>query len=134
MSGVFLIFNFGGGEIMIILLFVVMFFGSKRIPEIARTLGKGIREVRNATNEIKREIRDQADDAAGSASNLTKGFYDPAKEVKNLAGTVRRGFHDIINEEDPVPVKEEDAVTEETKPEGQPKVESTSGTNDQASK
>jgi len=98
MQNPYLIFDFGGGEIMIILLFIIMFFGSKRIPEIARTLGKGIKEVRNATNEIKREIRDQSIDAESSASNMTKGFYDPAKEIKDVAGSVKRGFNDLVEE------------------------------------
>ena len=50
----------GGPEIIIILLFIIMFFGSKKIPEIARGIGKGIREVKDASNEIKKEIRDSA--------------------------------------------------------------------------
>ena len=52
----------GGPEVIIILLFGVMFFGSKKIPELARTLGKTIREVKDASNEIKKEIRDSASD------------------------------------------------------------------------
>ena len=52
----------GGPEIIIILLFVVMFFGSKKIPELARTFGKTIREVKVASNEIKKEIRESAND------------------------------------------------------------------------
>ena len=51
-----------GPEIIIVLLFVVMFFGSKKIPEIARALGKTIREVKDASNEIKKEIRDSSSD------------------------------------------------------------------------
>jgi sec-independent protein translocase protein TatA len=50
----------GGPEIIIILLFIVIFFGSSKIPDLARTLGKTIREVKDASNEIKREIRDSA--------------------------------------------------------------------------
>lgn len=55
MGAVFL-FSIGGSEVFFILLVVVMLFGSKRIPEIARGLGKGIREVRNAANDVKHEI------------------------------------------------------------------------------
>tara|TARA_B100000768_G_C10933828_1_gene230793 strand:- start:198 stop:401 length:204 start_codon:yes stop_codon:yes gene_type:complete len=51
----------GGSETIIILLFVVIFFGSKKIPELARTFGKTIREVKDASNEIKKEIRDSAE-------------------------------------------------------------------------
>ena len=50
----------GGPEIIVILLFVVMFFGSKKIPELAKGLGKAMREVKDASNEIKKEIRDSA--------------------------------------------------------------------------
>ena len=50
----------GGPEIIIILLFIVIFFGSSKIPDLARTLGKTIREVTDASNEIKKEIRDSA--------------------------------------------------------------------------
>ena len=50
----------GGPEIILILLFIVIFFGSSKIPDLARTLGKTIREVKDASNEIKKEIRDSA--------------------------------------------------------------------------
>jgi len=52
----------GGPEIIIIVLFIVIFFGSSKIPELARTLGKTMREVKDASNEIKREIRDSANE------------------------------------------------------------------------
>ena len=55
-----LFFNLGGGEIFIILLVILLFFGSKRIPELARGLGKGIREFKDATGNIQREIQDSA--------------------------------------------------------------------------
>ena len=50
----------GGPEIVIIMLMIVMLFGSKKIPEIARGLGKGMRELKDASNDIKREIRSSA--------------------------------------------------------------------------
>jgi len=50
----------GGPEIIVVLLFIVMFFGSKKIPELAKGLGKAMREVKGASNEIKKEIRDSA--------------------------------------------------------------------------
>ena len=46
-----------GAEIIIVLLFIVMFFGAKKIPQIARGLGRAIREIRDASNDIKHEIR-----------------------------------------------------------------------------
>lgn len=46
----------GGWEWIVIALVVVIFFGAKKIPEIARGMGKGIREFKDATKEIKKEI------------------------------------------------------------------------------
>ena len=50
----------GGPEILVVLLFIVMFFGSKKIPELAKGLGKAMREVKDASNDIKKEIRDSS--------------------------------------------------------------------------
>jgi sec-independent protein translocase protein TatA len=55
-----LAFGFPGGwEWIVIVLFVVIFFGAKKIPEIARGMGKGIREFKDATKEIKKEIEEE---------------------------------------------------------------------------
>ena len=48
----------GGPEVILIVLVVIIFFGAKKIPELARGLGKGIREFKDATKEIKDEIDD----------------------------------------------------------------------------
>ena len=57
-SSVLLFFNFGGGEIIVVLLVVLLFFGSKKIPELARGLGRGMREFKDATSGVQREIED----------------------------------------------------------------------------
>lgn len=46
----------GGWEWVFIVLLVLVFFGAKKIPELARGLGKGIREFKDATREIKKDI------------------------------------------------------------------------------
>lgn len=48
----------GGQEVMLILLVILIFFGAKKIPELARGLGKGIREFKDATKEIKDDIEE----------------------------------------------------------------------------
>ena len=50
----------GWGELLIIMLFILIFFGAKKIPEIAKGMGKGIREFKDATKEIKNEIDEGA--------------------------------------------------------------------------
>jgi len=46
----------GGMEIVLILLIVVIFFGAKKIPELAKGLGQGIKEFKKASSDIKQEI------------------------------------------------------------------------------
>ena len=49
-----------GQEIFIIMIVVLLLFGANKIPEIAKGLGKGMREFRKATDDIKKEINDQS--------------------------------------------------------------------------
>ena len=48
----------GGTEIIVIVFVVLLLFGSKKIPEVARAVGKGYREFQRATEDIKRELSD----------------------------------------------------------------------------
>lgn len=56
--------NMGAGEIILIFSVILIFFGAKRIPELARGLGKGIREFKDASAGIKREIEDASNTPA----------------------------------------------------------------------
>jgi TatA/E family protein of Tat protein translocase len=55
-------FNIGGSELFFIMFMVLMLFGSKKIPEIARGLGKGLREMKDAASGIEREITKEMND------------------------------------------------------------------------
>ncbi|MFZ1947984.1 MAG: twin-arginine translocase TatA/TatE family subunit [bacterium] len=46
----------GGSEVLLVVLLVLVLFGSKRMPELARGLGRAMREVRQAASRIRREI------------------------------------------------------------------------------
>lgn len=86
----------GGSEIIFILLVVVMLFGADKIPEIARGLGKGMRQLRDATNEVKREINQTAykkeiDQSLSSISKDMKAEVDKLKEnIEEYTGPVKR--------------------------------------------
>ncbi|MCF8239518.1 MAG: twin-arginine translocase TatA/TatE family subunit [Saprospiraceae bacterium] len=56
-------FNLGGSEIIVILFVILLLFGGKKIPELMRGLGKGIREFNTARNSIESEIREGMRDA-----------------------------------------------------------------------
>ena len=60
----------GGPEILIILVVIVIFFGSKKIPDLARGFGKTMREVKDASNEIKKEILDSSKKVKDDFDNI----------------------------------------------------------------
>ena len=76
-----------GGEIVLVMLLALLFFGSKAIPDIAKTLGKGMREFKKATNEIKREINDHT-------SDIKKDLDDVSSTVKKETGEIKKGITD----------------------------------------
>jgi sec-independent protein translocase protein TatA len=53
-----LIFGLGGQELLVIGLIILVFFGGKKIPELMRGLGSGIREFNNAKNNIEAEVKE----------------------------------------------------------------------------
>ena len=55
-------FNIGGSDLFFIIFMVLMLFGSKKIPDIARGLGKAMREMKDATNGIERELTKEVKD------------------------------------------------------------------------
>jgi sec-independent protein translocase protein TatA len=52
------IFGLGTGEMMLILVVVIILFGPKKLPELAKGLGKGMREFRKASSDMGRSIQD----------------------------------------------------------------------------
>ena len=80
-------------EIVFILFIVIMVFGADKIPDIARGLGKGMRTLKNASNDIKTEIQRSAE-KQGIDTDLTKDINQEINKVKeeieDLTGSVRR--------------------------------------------
>ena len=56
--------DFGGGEMMLIHLVVLLLFGGDKMPQMAKSLGKTIREFKRAANEVEREIKRAIDEFA----------------------------------------------------------------------
>jgi TatA/E family protein of Tat protein translocase len=61
--------NLGAFEVVLIAIAALVLFGPQRLPEIARTIGKSLREFRRATNELSEEIRAGIDSGSGDTSN-----------------------------------------------------------------
>jgi sec-independent protein translocase protein TatA len=68
------IFNLGGGEIILIVAIVLILFGAKKLPELAKGLGQGIREFKKATDNASADSRD----AIGGALPVASRGVPPA--------------------------------------------------------
>lgn len=99
-----------GGEIILIMLVALLFFGSESIPDIARTLGKGLREFRKAANEIQREFDENTSDIKREMNevktDLTKGanqikddVYNVSNKLKEEGEKVGKTIEDGINDQ-----------------------------------
>ena len=84
-----------GPEIFVIILIVVMLFGADKIPEIARGLGKTMRQVKDATNDIKREIKDSAEKQGIDTEftkDIQKGINKVKDDIDDITGPIKRGL------------------------------------------
>jgi sec-independent protein translocase protein TatA len=72
---------------------VVMVFGADKIPGIARGLGKGMRQLRDATDDIKREIQKSADVDTDFTKNIRKEIDDVKKNVNEVSGSIKRDLN-----------------------------------------
>lgn len=78
-------FGIGGGELIFIIFIALMLFGSEKIPDVARTMGKAMAQFKNASNEIKNEIQKGVDEHGISTSvkEMTSTFTDEVEKVKS---------------------------------------------------
>lgn len=74
-----LLFGISGGEIFIIMLFVLVFFGADKIPGIARTMGRTIRQIKDATSDIQRDIQN----SANTVKDQVKDTFDENKNKED---------------------------------------------------
>lgn len=85
----------GGPEIIVVGLIVVMLFGADKIPEIARGLGKGMRQLKDATNDIKREINETANSQGIDttiAEDVNKEISKVKEDIDDFTGPIKRQF------------------------------------------
>lgn len=92
-------FGIGGGELVFIMFIVLMLFGSDKVPEMARTMGKAMAQLKNATNDIKSEIQKGAE-ANGfdqnTLNNLTGGINSEISKAKSsILGDTPNAFNNI---------------------------------------
>jgi sec-independent protein translocase protein TatA len=63
-----------GGELILVFLIFLLLFGSSKIPELAKGLGKGLREFKKATDDIKREINNSTGDIRKDINDISNNI------------------------------------------------------------
>ncbi len=71
LSSTLLLLNLGGQEVILIVALALLLFGGKKIPELMRGLGKGIREFKDASSGVKRDIEESME--AKESDKLNSG-------------------------------------------------------------
>ena len=91
LNSIFLFLNLGGGEVFLVVLFIVMFFGSDKLPEIARGLGKGIRQINDAKDQIQNEIQKST---SGFREEIEKHTSEIHSEITKAGEGMKRQIED----------------------------------------
>jgi len=81
------LFNLGGGEIILILALVLILFGAKKLPELAKGLGTGIKEFKKATREVTDEVSNAMDDTSMPQRHLPPSPPTPTPTPTQLEST-----------------------------------------------
>ena len=79
-----------GAEIGIIIFIAVLVMGTDKIPDFARSLGKGINEIKHATNEIKSEIKKSSSEIDGKSSDIKKEIDKVKDDIENISSSIKR--------------------------------------------
>jgi len=91
-----------GPEIFVVMLIVVMLFGADKIPEMAKGLGKGLRQLKDATNDIKREITESAQ-KQGIDTDFTKDIKEGIDKIKDdineITNPIKREITDSVKKQ-----------------------------------
>lgn len=98
-------FGIGGGELIFILFIVLMLFGADKVPEIARTMGKAMAQLKNATNDIKNEIQKGAE-ANGYDPNMLSDF------TQNITSEINTAKTNLIGDTNPLTTMSNSVSTE----------------------
>ena len=85
-----MIYFISGAELVFVFFIILLVFGADKVPDIARTLGKGMRNVRNATQDIKDEIKKSSEKQGLDTNQIEQDIKEVKDEVEDIAGSVKR--------------------------------------------
>ena len=123
-AAIILFLNLGGGEVFLVVLVMIMLFGSDKLPDLIKGLGKGMREINDAKNQIQNEIQKSTSGvreefekhtteilkSTGSIKEeIVKNTTEIQSEIEKAGLSVKRQMGDVIE-----PIKEEVKVISDT--------------------
>ena len=79
-----------GAEIVFIFFIILMIFGADKIPDIAKGMAKGIKKVKDATQEIKTEIKKSAEKKGVDTDSISKENHKVKDDIDDLTGSIKR--------------------------------------------
>jgi len=91
-ESIFLFLNLGGGEIFIVVLVIILLFGSDQLPQLVKSVGRGIREINDAKNQIQNEIQK----GAGLSNDIEKQASEIKEEITQVQQTVKRQMNSVL--------------------------------------
>ena len=106
-----LFFDVSGGELLVIMVVAFLVFGPKKLPEIARKMGRIMNEVKKATNDITREFREETDGIKNEFLSARDEIKTESDKVKQEMSRTKSRIMDQIDQVDK-DVKSETPLTE----------------------
>ena len=85
-----MIYFISGAELVFVFFVILLVFGADKVPDIARTLAKGMRQLRKATQDIKSEIEKSAEKQGLDTKQIKQDLKEVKDEVEDIAGSVKR--------------------------------------------
>lgn len=93
-------FGLGFGELLVILVLALIFIGPKKIPELARSLGKGIREFQKAKDDLMHEINHPLDDhTEDNTRSVTEQQSEQIESLEKVSGAPQQNSEEEVKTE-----------------------------------
>src|SRR4030065_2400981 len=117
-------------ELLVVFIVALLVFGPKRLPELARALGKGLAEIKRSLNDAKRQVQTEFREIESQEKGIGKGFADIKQSLQDVKKQMDAGYKDILTSaaQSPFPKQdektyEEEEVEEEEEPEEEEETE-----------
>lgn len=86
-----------GGEILLIFLAILVLFGADKMPGMARTIGKGMREFQKAADDIKSELANSTSEIRSEMNNLRSDIQENVAKTRDAMTNAGSDIHTMLN-------------------------------------